>query len=345
MSTESRNKTRTPQPHVALRQSSIKAAMHCPRLFMFRYLKGLVPRQFKGMNIGASGLGSWFHRLMEAGPSGVDEVDAEFVGQLRQIRQTIAEGSDLLGQHDYLADETETNYRKARAMAAVLWNEHPLSGRLDVLAREEHVSTTLELNGEQVPVEGTVDQIIMDRQSGCVYVGDFKTSSRDVEFTLTGYHYSVQCRLYRVLARQWMQDNEIPGWQDGPRGFILTIAQTPAIKYCSKDRDLDAYIERVSRWYQDKGTSAVRRFDIDYAEPLLPEDFRLVLTTAAAYASMPCNTFKVGAALFPRDLTGATCSTRWNRVCDYYPLCCSAVASWPHQINEAYDYQTEEDSG
>jgi hypothetical protein len=171
--------------------------------------------------------------------------------------------------------------------------------------------------------------VVRNTETKQVWIRDYKTSGRDVQYTLAGYLFSLQCRIYRLLAHS-------TGYS--PEGFILDILQSPSIKFCKKDKTFDDYVKRVKLWYAEKGDKSVRSFSIRYAEPPMPEELEKVLTFTWSYVIRPPL-----AHLFRRDVTGHSCK-RYERLCDYYQLCSSDEAVWPVLIASNYEVVPPEET-
>ena len=221
-----------------------------------------------------------------------------------------------------------------------------------------------------IPIEGTLDEGVLDEQASCVYIRDTKTTGRPVEFTLTGYSYSLQCRLYRILIDAWLRSQKetplvgVTKISDLPptsTGFILDILQKPTIRMCDKDRPFteynailsrgprkgqmevrreyaegtspvfENYLNRCREWYKEAGSEAASSFSVAYAEAPMPSELADALILGYYLTAQ-----EPIPSLFARDITSDAC-TAWDRVCLYYPLCSTSEAAWPAIIESKYE--------
>jgi len=349
-----------------LHQSSIGTCLHCKRAYMFRYRWCIFPKQ-KPFAVAAN-QGNLLHRLIEAGPDNIEMVRTKVKERIQYLIGHIEAGEDLLGYLAQEVNELDNQFDKALVMATILWEKYPRPEHHEILAKEKSVEMGLRLSrpgDPPLPVDtirlgGRLDEIVLDTKSGLIYIKDYKTSSRDVMFTLAGYHWSLQCRLYRLLAGALLQDPSFAPRGHTPDGFILDILQVPTISMGGGDRDytehehtltrgprkgetemrrdyegepkFENYLQRCREWYAREGNNAVQSFAIRFTEPVLPDELLLDLQVAAVYQVLPAG----NPGLFPRDETTSHCKYM-NRICPYYDLCCTDEASWPGIIESKYE--------
>jgi hypothetical protein len=221
-------------------------------------------------------------------------------------------------------------FTKALVMVSLLWEKHPPPPDENVICRECWIEGEFnESSGIRIPLCGILDKLNAG-DNGEVWVEDHKTSGREVDFILTGYQFSLQCRIYRILA--CMQTGR------EPVGFVLNYLRTPAIKFCAKDKDFDGYLGRCRDWYAKNTDNSIRSFAIRYTEPLLTPELRVALLSASLLRRMPPNTL----ANFPKDVTTSFCRN-YERVCDFYRLCSSPESAWPQLIEDEYVVEPPED--
>jgi len=330
---------------------------------MFRDRWCIIPKQ-QPFAVAAS-QGSLTHRLIEKGPDGIEMVRAQVQEYIQHLLSRIDAGEDLLGYIAQEANELDNQFNKALAMATVLWEKYPRPKHHKILAKEKTIDISFRLGKPEdmpfpiVNLRGRLDEIVLDEKSSLIYIRDYKTTSRDVTYTLTGYHYSLQCRLYRLLAGAFLQD--LPDHKNrSPDGFILEILQVPTISMGSKDRDyteyeytftrgsrkgetemrrdyegepqFSNYLQRCRGWYAERGDEAVQSFAVRFIEPVLPQELSLALGLAVIYQNLPADV----PSAFPRDTTASYCKFM-NRICPYYDLCCTDEAAWPAIIESKYE--------
>ncbi len=342
-------------------QSSTGMCMRCRRAYMFKCRWCIFLKQpvFKP----APSQGKLVHRLLHLGPGKVDIVRSEVAAMVNELVKSIDKGEDLLGNLAVQANSLNNLFSKALVMATILWEKYPRPKHHKVLAKEKTVKAVFKLSLPEEPellieLEGIIDEVIEDTKTGFIWIRDYKSSMRDVAFTMTGYQYSFQCRFYRLLAGAYLQGlEEYKG--RSPQGFILEILQTPTISMCDFDRDytehehtftrgsrkgetemrkeyegvpkFENYLQRCRDWYKERGDEAVQSFSIRFNEPILPDELRGDLLIAALARVVPAES-----AYFPRDATGSYC-TYFERVCPYYELCCRDEASWDAIIEDKFE--------
>ena len=208
--------------------SSMNTCMRCKRAYMFTSRWCIFPRQpaFKP----APSLGKLTHRLMELGSDNIEAVRNEVAVMINELVKAIDKGEDLLGNLAIQANSLNALFNKALVMATILWEKYPRPQHHKVLAKEETIKATFKLSLPEEPellteLEGTLDEVVCDTKTGMIWIRDYKTSARDVAYTMTGYQYSFQCRLYRLLAGAYLQDIE-EYKNHSPEGFILEILRS-----------------------------------------------------------------------------------------------------------------------
>ena len=339
------------RPH---HQSSISDCLHCKRCWMFKNRWGIKPKRRKLKT--SAKLGSLAHRLLELGPEGEGQVRKEVSDRLTQIQNDIEATGDLFGNLEYEATHLQELLDKAVVMVHILWNKYPVSDSYTVLEKEKKVTVKVALpTGREVLLAGTIDEVLQNNETREIWNKDHKTTGRNIDFTLTGYQFGLQCRLYRILSAYYLNTKIT--------GFILNILQTPTIKFGLYDRDFteaehtfktgkragetelrktyegepkfENYLKRCKEWYENQGIASARSFSIRYTEPLFPDEL-----VAAIEDAENCNALKATPELFDRDVSGTTCKA-WERVCDYYPLCKTNPAAWSDIINNEYEIVRE----
>ena len=315
-----------------LHQSDLSMLSRCERAFMYRYKWGLRPKLESGS--GAAGLGQIFHKVVEYGEDRIEESRAWVKKQQQVLWEAVERGEDIDGGIAISVKAMTDAYNKALAVARIYWEQYPTPDYLETLATEEYIEGTVTIGeGVTVRVAGTVDRLMRDKRDGRLWVRDWKTSSRDVEYIMTGYQWSIQCKMYRILAHLWARQNqEIYGIENTePVGFIVDGVQMPTIKFCKKDRDFDAYIERCKAWYKDNLKTAFVSRAVIYQEPLLNESICKLL----AKGSVAQNDTYIRTDKYSNDITASYC-TNYERQCTYYDLCNCNERLWPEIIDRKF---------
>jgi len=361
--------THTPEKTFSapLRQSSISECLRCKRCFMFRHRWGLVP---KSMSVPtAATRGRIIHAVLSfpVTPEGDKALTDWKAGTTAALEKLIAETGDPLGT---LADQIahfENTFAVAAMFRSLMAEKFAPPSYMQTLCTEEPVSFTFtspELQAANVPVftlSSRLDRLVLDTRpdSRSVWVRDFKTTERDPVQTLTGYAYSIQCRLYRMAAEAYLASCPLPDGAADVTGFILDVLRLPSITLSAADRDfkvvnktlksgprkgetvaekiyygepkLANYINRCAEWYDNNQYDAIQSYPIRYIGGALDKEFLSVLYTAHRYMNIE----EPISANFPRDLTRSYC-VNYGRVCDYYGLCSSDEAAWPSLIETRY---------
>jgi hypothetical protein len=329
-----------------LRQSSVAACLRCKRYAFLRYRAGLLPRRAE--RVGAASLGKAVHKIMEVG------TDAAFLWLKSQTDKLIPLlDNDPLGEVERAIRKHDENWSKARMMCEYFRATYPQPDYLETICAEQKVSVSIA--GTPLVLEGTIDLLVRDTRNGACYIRDFKTTSRDTQHTLTGYQYSIQCRLYRLLALDYLytqtgKSNDLPGVDRILPAFILDVMQVPGIKFCTSDRSFrdvplkkgegtkreyygepvwGNYLSRCKEWYTENGISAASSFFLTYGEPPITPELSDALSSAGTILSS--STLETA----HRDVTRSYCMS-YERVCDYYPLCSTSEELWPNIIETSY---------
>jgi len=328
ITTEKVGETQTWQKPIS--PSSGGTCLNCPRKYMFANRWCIHPKRPAPKP--AADLGKIAHRLLQLGPGdeAKKQVTKEVEEKITFCTKKIEDEGDMLGDWAKLANSLTTNLNKALAIVQLFWDKYPAPPNLRSITREKTITVVGDFPSiGKIPLLGRIDDLLEDTNTGDMYVRDPKTTGNPPEAILTGYHYSLACRIYRLLATT-------EGKKE-PSGFILDILQTPGIKLCDKDTKKNpedpfaAYMERVAKWYKVQGKKSAVSYFIRYNEPMLTPELLTILDYI--------NHFRIVEPLpihFPRDASRRTCFT-FSRPCDYYPLCSTDVGAWPTIIEQQYD--------
>lgn len=320
----------------ACSHSSMMCGKGCERCWFYRYRCGLV-RKREPFKVAAR-LGSLYHWLLQVGPRGERLVRNAVAERQMKLMEQIEAGEDLTGELAKTANGMTEVFNKALAMARIFWAKYPVPDFIETIGTEQKIEKEVEVGDFTLPIEGTVDKIVRNTKTGNIWIRDAKTTSRDVQYMLVGYEFSVQCRFYRWLTDEWLRDNDVGS--DKLAGFLLDVSSVPGIKLCGKDEKtaakeditpLEAYIKRVNEWYTEKGKDAMVSKGILFTESLFSDEFMRDL-----HFMQDLHTRELSPGVYNRDSTLAYCK-RYERICDYYELCSSDESTWPHLIEIGYE--------
>lgn len=335
-----------------VRQSSCAACAHCKRYVFFRYRAGVSPARPR--KVGAASLGTLVHKIMQSGLDAAATLVAEQTLQLESMLD-----NDPLGEVERSIRTLRDQLSKANAMCTYFRELYPAPDFLQAVCTEQLVSIPFPLSSVgPIALEGTIDLLVYDTRNSAFYIRDFKTTGRPVDYTLTGYAYSLQCRIYRLLALYYLEHEKGFSLPDiNLPGFILDTLQVPGIKLSGADRDQAAvekknggvkmeyigepkfanYLERCIQWYKDNGKPSANSFYILYSGR--PDDAELMRALTSSALLLTTLTFETA----DRDLTRSHC-TAYNRTCDYYPMCSSDPQLWPGLLEQHYEVEEPSDA-
>jgi hypothetical protein len=361
-----------------LRQSSLRDCLLCKRKFLFKHRWLLYPRLSSTALSRPVKVGTLVHWLRAEGPGGLDDFNAMLRERIAPLQQMVDGDEDPLGEAAAQIKTLLGAAATAEAIARIVWEKYPDPEGIEILCKETELRTGLlvpDAAGNPIPVdlEGVVDLAIRVPSTNRVWIRDIKVSSRDYDYTMTGYAFGLQARFYRLLLESFLFAREHEGKDDpGERvgdvnrvfGFVVDYIRMPTITFCGQDRDyvdrekvlsrgprkgqtvqereyfgepkMDNYIQRCRQWYAEQGEGAIASFHVAFTEPLLCEEFYQHLRVGMAYTGCPPDP-----KLFPRDPTTSVCKS-YQRTCEYYPLCCSDWAAWEQIIATRYEYKTPE---
>jgi len=303
----------------------------------------------------AADLGTIYHKFQQLGPGHDAEVKAWVVGLQQELMALVARGEDLDGQAARKAGMLTELYNKATVMAHIFWEKFPQPDYLLTIGTE--IKHTMEWEG--LTLSGTIDKLLQDTKSGlnCGWIRDHKSTGRSLESFFGGLAWSVQPRLYRILAKDYAAKNNI---DITFRGFILDGITFPGIKQCGKDEKNakawgcpveEAYLRRVKEWYRDfevkadlagKSAKAIDSKAMFYTEPMYPVELLQQMNDLKQLA-----TRAIDPALYSRDITRRSCF-QYERQCKYHDLCTTDPAQWDRLFETRYklaerEYEPERD--
>ena len=315
-------------------QSSIRCGLRCERCWFLRYRWHL--RRNKSKYSAPLDLGTIYHLFMKEG-EGNEEVVKQVVRDKQSFLEAeILKGDDLDDSLTKQYNSLTSLYHKAEAIAHIFWDKYPRSERQETIVREQHIVVD--------DIEGTLDEIEIDRRVNAIAIRDTKTTSRSLDTILTGYPYGVQLRVYRFLAEEWCRQNGLPA----PQGFIIDAVLMPTIKLCKKDEKEaritgctaeEAYRIRVENWYAENGKTSMVSSAMKFNEPIVPAELDHAFETIRELARR-----KPDPMNYERDITGSYCMA-YERQCSFYSLCTKHPSMWPVELDGYFEVWEREGKG
>jgi len=319
---------------VTCRQSSIACAYACRRKWWCKYRMRITLRGIQAKP--AATLGKIYHRLQQLGPDRREEVRAEVRKEQAALMMRVDRGEDLDGQIARLATMLTALYHKAEVMALLFWEKYPPNPHFVELGKE----ITHRVTRNSLVIEGTIDKLLINTTDDQVWIRDHKSTGENLETIFGGLPWSLQGRIYRILANDYLQ---AVLQERKARGFILDGILTPGIKLCRTDRanakswnctPEEAYLRRVKDWYKEHGMQAIRSVGGLFTEPEvtseLEEAFELMRKLSIIDPSRP--------ELYSRDITRRECFA-YHKQCIYHDLCSTDPNQWDGLFETKYRFE------
>ena len=329
----------------ACHQSSISCAHGCERCWFFKERWGV---ELRGVQVkeGAT-LGQIYHKFQKLGPGHEQEVRAWVTKMQTDLMVQVEKGEDLDGQILRLANLLTTLYNKAEAMARLFWERYPTPSYLKTIGVEiEHTMTIQDGSLKGMVLSGIIDKLVQDIRNGNIWIRDHKsTGLKTLDVIFAGFPWSPQARMYRILAGDYCQRNNL-GRNIDVIGFILDGIMKPGIKLCGKDEKNskvwicsveEAYLRRVKEWYGEKETDVIKSKAIMFNEPLYPPELfqeLLKMRLLKTRGDSP--------KLYMRDPSRFHCFL-YDSPCIYLDLCESPMTRWPELFETKYKIKEEKD--
>jgi len=329
-------------------QSSMKLALNCARAWFLKYRWGL---RLKGVEIKeAADLGQIYHKFQEFGLGNQDLVLPWVKKRQTVLLAKIDKGEDLDGQMARLVSSLTTSYNKAEAMAKIFWEKYPQPSYLKTIGVEIKHRMDMKFPAAKItiPLEGTIDKLLVDTRNGNIWIRDHKSTGRALNSLFLGIQWSIQARLYRILALDYMVKKDWigqdPKWALAHvKGFILDGILKPGIKLCGKDEKNakawncsldDAYLRRVKEWYatkeEENAGSTIKSQSIMFNEPLFPDELKRDLTRLYNISLNGDNP-----KYYSRDETRFHCYL-YEKPCIYESLCSAPISRWLELLDTKY---------
>lgn len=358
-----------------IRSTPLATLDECPRKFLYQAKLGLRAKTLER----PLSVGTFVHLTLAGLFMGKSEEEALAYSEAALEKNE----SDLMGWADpagFLPDGSDLkstlqglheDYYKARAMALVFWRFRPFDaskwevlldpdGQPMVERHLDHELPTLGMSEDPkhpLPfpvVRTTCDLALVKKETGEVWIVDFKTTSFDARKRSESTGFSPQLALYRLglqmeldkWAAKAVDKCASPATFVAPRvvGSFHAIIQKPTIKYCphSKDkRGFQAYVARLVQWYKDKEEADPNHPPLLLDSTLFPN----ALMTQELWGRLERY---VDAAGHDFDLdyfyrAGESACFKFNRVCPFMALCNSTPALWPEIVRNRFVVSFRED--
>ena len=325
---------------VICRQSSMTCAISCERKWFCKYRMEIELRG-EPLKVSAS-LGKIYHKFHELGQGHEQEVKAWVQQMQTELMDRVNRGEDLDGSIARQATMLTELYNKARVMAELFWEKYPQPSYFTVIGKE--IKHTMEYDG--LTIEGTIDKLLLNEQDGSIWIRDHKSTGRPLAFLFGGISWSIQARVYRILAFDYMTEKskiELPS-DLKIQGFILDGILNPGIKLCKADQKNakdwnvpveEAYLRRVKDWYKDNGEDGILSRGIFYTEDLVPIELKNRFDRMRELSMRP-----IKPEYYSRDITRKACS-EWERQCEYHDLCSVSESQWDRLFESKYRFAGE----
>lgn len=337
-----------------IRSSGMKDFEHCPRKFLYRYKLGIAPRTYQA----ALYVGQVFHLVLQSlfmGKTQEESLNAAKQYCHRFCNEILATADECgftpSGKSvEGVIQEAEDDYHKARAMAFSFMSFKPFDwDKWDLLYAPDGtpcVELLLEakVSGIPVPLIAPCDLALVKKDTKEVWIVDHKSTKSDTLARARSVKISPQIALYRLVLQchidAWAEEHE--KYRDmRVRGSIHNIVKKPGIKYCGKDVDFPAYIDRVIKWYKDlhekdPNHSPIFQSQTYFSEGTLTKELymRIRQQARAARAAPDLDRFY---------RAGDYACHEFSSVCPYIDLCSSSPVMWPGIVRDRFDIKFRED--
>jgi len=335
-----------------IRSTALQVLDHCPRKFLYEYKLGIHPRRYES----ALTVGSIVHKVLQSMFMGQPATEAlatcqsVLAKEQHKLIDSAGPSGFLPGGQSIEASikRMQEDYHKAAAMALAFWQFEPFPfDQYDILRTPDgdpvvEMILDCKIPGASRPVRTPCDLALVDRETGGIWIVDYKTTSLDPKLRAIPTRISAQLALYRlglqVHLDKWDADSDT---KRRVVGSIHAIIRKPTIKYCGKDANFDAYLDRVVQWYKDSKAKNPDNPPIlldanRFSGPTLTSELygRLRQYCRAAWASPNISHFY---------RAGDSACLQYNRVCPFMALCSSSPVQWPSLIEERYELSFRED--
>ena len=338
-----------------IRSSPLQCLDHCPRRFLYEYKLGIRARRYES----ALTMGTIVHKVLQAlflgeTPQDALEVCQRLLAKEQQklIDQTGADGFLPTGEAlEPALKKIEEDYHKARATGLAFWTCVPFEqDKYEVLRTpggDPVVELLLETEypGLSRPFRTPCDLALVEVGTHNVWIVDYKTTSFDPKKRAIPTKISAQLAIYRLSLQShldaWHEQDPKNFPQYTVVGSLHAVIKKPGIKFCKKDANFEAYIDRLVQWYKDADAK-----DPDNPPLVLdPNRFSKKLMTEELWGRLKqyCKACQAAPNVDHFYRVGESACLQYNRVCAFMPLCNSDPAMWPDLIEQRYEVSFRED--
>lgn len=336
-----------------IRSSPLSCLEHCPRKFLYEYKLGIKPRRYES----ALTMGTIVHKVLEALFTGQPPTEALSVcerllakEQQRLVNDAGSDGFLSTGESlESVLKKLDEDYQKARATGLVFWQFVPFnSEEWEVLRTPDNepmieVILECEYPGLNRPIRCPCDLALLHKATGEVWIIDYKTTSFDPKKRAIPTQISAQLKLYRLNLQShldsWAKAGLAP--KRNVVGSMHAIIKKPGIKFCKKDANFEAYIERLVQWYKDKDEA-----DPDNPPLILdPNRFTGPLMSRELWGRLKqyCKAANAQPNIDHFYRAGESACLQYNKICPFMKLCNSCPSMWPDLVEQQYQITFRED--
>lgn len=338
---------------VPVRQSGILKSAGCARKFLYEERWRL--RLKTTSPISARSRGQMVHKCLELG--NFDEFDNWVMDQIATLKKAVPPSSDMFGDLQRTIDQYCQQAQMAKMIVTLFNEKHGNTPNLETLHKEQTYVIRVLLDGSDMYLSGTLDQIVRDTRLHAIGIRDYKTTGLSVDYAYAGYSFGIQNKFYRLLAYLALKET--------PRFFILNILAMPSIVMSGEDRNFTTttkvlksgpnkgelreeknfigaptfsnYLDRCRLWYQNNAIQALTSYTIFYTEPLITTEFMpYIHNTWKNCKAVPCYDN------FPRDLTNTQCKA-YNKVCPFMDICQSSESMHLSLLKQKFEIHAPSD--
>jgi hypothetical protein len=334
-----------------VRSTPLAVLDECPRKFLYAFKLGIASKVTERPLT----VGTFTHLVLKHLFLGSTEAEAlsKVEAALTQANNSLIAAADVGGFLPGGADlksaleNMQDDYHKARAMAICFWRFRPFdTTKWEVLCTPEgdlmvERVLTCEVPGIKTPLRSPCDLAMFNKETGEVWIVDFKTTSFDPRLRCIPTRISPQLALYRLVLQA-----HLDSWGTGLHvaGSIHAVIKKPTIKYCPDTKDkagFHAYIERLVQWYKDAEAKDPSNPPLvldpnRFSGPAMTYELwhRLVRYSKLATSVPDFDTFY---------RAGDSACLKYNKPCPFLVLCNSAPAMIPDLVRTNFTIKFRED--